>query len=208
MDLSSPELDEPNVEQPPTPGGPFPGRNSIPRDSRSSSLSQHKRAASPQLEREERDFKQTANQLYEQAQLRRNSLQKDVDMKQEDAVAGAEEDNASVSMSIEESEETAALKHNDDAAALFGHADHLKLPSAQQVIDFSSPVIQPQESLRLDMDLSPKKAFVDEPMEHMTLDISSIHKDIALPDAAFGWDSLQSPENIELAELDDMFDAY
>ncbi|KAK4542191.1 hypothetical protein LTR36_007038 [Oleoguttula mirabilis] len=208
VDLSSPELDETNAEHPPTPGGPFSSRNSIARDSRSSSLSHHRRAASPQLEHEERDFKQTASQLYEQAQLRRNSQQQDVNMDQEDAKAGADQDAMSVSMSIEDTEASVALKASDDAAALFGDAEHLSMPSAQHMMEFSSPVFLPQDSLRIDTGLSPHKVErCDEPMEHLSLDLSHT-KEMVLPDAAFAWDALQSPENIELAELDDMFDAY
>ncbi|KAK5722112.1 hypothetical protein LTR17_014384 [Elasticomyces elasticus] len=209
VDLSSPELDQDTVERPPTPGAPFSGRNSLSRDSRSSSLSHPKRAASPQLEREERDFKQTANQLYEQAQLRRNSLQQDTKMEQDDAVAGAERDNVSVSMSIEETEENAALRHHADAAALFGHAEHLKIPSAPIMMDFSSPMMRPQCELHLDLVPSPMKmSSFTEHTENMTLDPTSTSSSLSLLDTAFAWDTLQSPENIELAELDDMFDAY
>ncbi|KAK5132696.1 hypothetical protein LTR08_008740 [Meristemomyces frigidus] len=210
VDLSSPELDQEDTEHPPTlGGGPFSGRNSIARDSRSSSLSQHRRAASPQLEHEERDFKQTASQLYEQAQLRRNSQQQDVNMDQADAKGGAEQDDVSVSMSIEDREASVAMKDSDDAAALFGHAEYMLLPATYNMMEFSSPVIQPQTALRLDTakGTSPKKAERYEPMEHLTLDLSQ-SKEEMLPHAALQWDNLQSPENIELAELDDMFDAY
>ena len=207
VDLSSPELEDDNLERPPTPSGQFSGRNSVARDSRSSSMSQNRRAASPQLEREERDFKQTASQLFEQAQARRNSLQQDVNMDQADARAGAEQDAVSVSMSIEDAEASVALKANDDVAALFGQAEHLKLPSADRMMDFSSPVIQPQNVLRIETGISPNKAErYDEPMEHISLDLSRDGEDLA--DFGLAWDNLQSPENIELAELDDMFDAY
>ncbi|KAK3619109.1 hypothetical protein LTR56_024221 [Elasticomyces elasticus] len=209
VDLSSPELDQDTVERPPTPGAPFSGRNSLSRDSRSSSLSHPKRAASPQLEREERDFKQTANQLYEQAQQRRNSLQQDTKMEQDDAVAGADRDDVSVSMSIEETEENAALRHHADAAALFGHAEHLKIPSAPIMMDFSSPMMRPQCELHLDLVPSPMKmSSFTEHTDDMSLAPTSTGSSLSLLDTAFAWDTLQSPENIELAELDDMFDAY
>lgn len=207
VDLSSPELEEDHEQEPPTPGAPFSGRNSVPRQSRSSSsLSHNRRAASPQLEREERDFKQTANQVYEQEQKRRNS-QQDVPMDQADAVAGAEPDIASVSMSIEshELDDVVMRKHSDDAAALFGDAEHLTLPP--QHMDFSSPVIQPQSELKIDVVASPQKQQLHhEAMEAMSLDVSSQrHEVLPLPDA---WDNLQSPENVDLAELEDLFDEY
>lgn len=236
VDLSSPELDEDNAEELQAPGGPFSARNSVPRDSRSSSLS-HRRAASPQLEHEERDFKQTANHLFEAAQLaRRHSLEKQQqqqkqkphqqpqhqqqDVKMEyDATAGIEGDGMSVAMSIEDNEEMAAKKNSDDAAALFGQAGHhLKLPADQQhLMDFSSPVIQPlrpDHPLNTTHDPSANKSQqrIEDPMEHLTLDlgcpITTTNDMMMLPDAAFAWDALLSPENIELAELEDMFDAY
>ena len=213
VDLSSPELDDDSQEHPETPGGRFSGRNSVTRDSRASSMSQHQRAASPQLEREERDFKQTASQLHEQAQLRRNSTSKDVEMGPVDTTAGGEPDTASVTISIEDTEASVALKDSDDAAALFGSADHLKLPSAPHTMDFSSPVIQPQNGLKIETGLiSPvKQERRDEPVvDPMPLDFAGSpgQGDFALPDTAFGWDHLLSPENIEVSELEDMFDAY
>lgn len=75
VDLSSPELEDEDTQSPPTPGAPFSGRNSVSRDRSASvsNLAHNRRAASPQLEHEERDFKQTASALHEQAQHRRNS---------------------------------------------------------------------------------------------------------------------------------------
>ncbi|KAK1809054.1 hypothetical protein LTR12_016592 [Friedmanniomyces endolithicus] len=210
VDLSSPELEHDSTNQPPTPGAPFSGRNSLARDSRSSSLSHPKRAASPQLEREERDFKQTANQLYEQAQLRRNSSQQDAKPEQADATAGADrDDESSVSMSIEETEEHAALRHHDDAAALFGHAEHLKVPSstAPLLMDFSSPMMKPLSEVHLDSVPSPMKAdLVVERTERMSLDSGATLP--VLDTAGFAWEALRSPEMVGVAELEDLFDDY
>ena len=102
------------------------------------------------------------------------------------------------------------MKASDDAAALFGHAEYLLVPATQNTIEFSSPVIRPHIISGVDTapSTSPKKSErYDEPMDYLTLDLSAT-KEILLPDAALQWDNLQSPENIELAELDDMFDAY
>ena len=205
VDLTSPELDEESAQEPPTPGAPFSGRNSVARErsASASNLSQNRRGASPQLENEERDFKQTATALYEQAQ-RRNSQpdQPDVGMEQAaDTSAGAEQDTASVTMSIEESEESAALKNSEAAAALFGHAEHLK-PMEGQMELFSSPVIQPQNVLQIDP-VASKVERRDEAMEHMVLDTHP--KDVV---TMADWDTLQSPENVDVSELEDMFDAY
>ena len=208
VDLSSPELEDNSGHSPPTPGGSFSARNSIPREHPPTSinLAHNRRAVSPQLEREERDFKQTANQLYEQLQQRRNS-QSDEKMEQADAVAGAEQDSASVTMSVEIDEESLAIKNREAAAELFAHAEHLSLPNSQ--MEFSSPMLQPQNVLRVETATVPTKLERhDEAMDIVSLDLSDAHKDgLTLPDA-FTWDNLQSPENIELAELEDMFDAY
>ena len=204
VDLSSPDLEEDNAQEPPTPGAPFSKRNSVARSrsASASNLTHNRRGASPQLEHEERDFKQTANALYEQAQQRRNSQQsqQDVNMEQADTVAGAEQEPTTVSMSIEASEESAALTNSEVAAALFGHADYLK-PVEQHLEMFSSPLLQPQNALHTD--LAPKVERRDEPIESMELEIH--HHDLA---TMADWDTLQSPENVELAELDDLFDAY
>jgi len=46
----------------------------------------------------------------------------------------------------------------------------------------------------------------------MALDLHDMIHDHPVPSLeqpdAFAWDSLQSPENIELSELDDMFDDF
>ncbi|KAK0304790.1 hypothetical protein LTR01_007289 [Friedmanniomyces endolithicus] len=215
VDLSSPELEHDSTAQPPTPGAPFSGRNSLARDSRSSSLSHPKRAASPQLEREERDFKQTANQLYEQAQLRRNSSQQDSKPEQADTTAGADRDEeSSVSMSIEETEEHAALRHHDDAAALFGqHAELLKVPSSAVplLMDFSSPMMQPLSEVHLDAvpSSSPMKAdmVVVERTERMSLD-SGASLPVLDTTGFAAWEGLRSPEMVGVAELEDLFGDY
>ncbi|UJO19708.1 uncharacterized protein CLAFUR5_09998 [Fulvia fulva] len=197
VDLSSPELEEDHGDAPPTPGGSFPARNSISRD-RSASYTHPRRNASPPLETEEQDFKQTASALYEEAQKRRNSQhsQQDVNM-DGDAAGGADQDADSVTMSIEpeETEESAALKNSEAAAALFGPSDHVHVTSTQQM-EFSSPYLQPH------------KVDLQDETDHMTLSFGKDDHHISLPEAALGWDSLQSPEDIEVGDLDDMFDAY
>lgn len=187
VDLSSPELDEDTGADPRTPGGSFSARASRERTSYLGS----RRAASPPLETEERDFKQTASALYEEALKRRNSQQsqKDVDMDSKDASPGAEDSgNVTMSMEIEESEESLAQKNSEAALGLFGTS----VASTQQM-EFSSPVIHPQHE-RHD--------------EKLTLSFGGKDQHISLPEAALAWDSLQSPETVDLSELEDMFDAY
>ena len=198
VDLSSPELDEDREEAPPTPGAPFSGRSSVARERSDSNanLSHNRRAASPQLEHEERDFKQTASALYEQARQRRNSQQsqQDVNMDQADATAGAERD-LEVTMSIEETEESVAKKTNEAAVALFGQSDHLR-PTEHHMVWINSPMIKPQVESGL---------TTEKPHEPMTLDLDTTHTDVSM---LSDWDMLKSPEHVDVAELDDMFDAY
>ncbi|KAM0703198.1 hypothetical protein Q7P35_009136 [Cladosporium inversicolor] len=211
VDLSSPELDDDNAQPS---NGSFSGRNSLSREHppTSANLAHNRRAASPQLELEERDFKQTANLLHEQARLRRASEE---DVKMDDSVAGAELESAGVAVSVENSANEEE-QDTEAAAELFQHAEHLR-PYARANLDFSSPVLQPTRSLDLmeaSISGSPlKHQRRDECMEDpMALDLNDMSNDQPIPSLeqpdAFAWDSLQSPENIELSELDDMFDAF
>jgi hypothetical protein len=207
VDLSSPELDEDAADDdsPDALIGSYSShRNSMTRDNRSYSHS--RRAASPPLEHEERDFKQTASALYEQALARRSSQESQHDVNMEsDTAAGAEQEVDSISKSIEaldnESEESVALKNREAAAALFeSEAAYLRLEPNKSVgiMDFSSPMLRPQGQ-------EPSRTSAKMEVEQT----KQADQDMMfLPDAAMSsWD-LQSPECIELEELEDMFDAY
>ncbi|KAK3049101.1 hypothetical protein LTR09_009520 [Extremus antarcticus] len=229
VDLSSPELEDNNTQEPPTPGAPFSGRNSIARDrSESTSTTRHpgRRGGSPQLEHEERDFKQTANALFEQAQQRRNSQQsqsqsqQDVNMDAADTTAGAEQERAvSVARSIEEETQELEFHSSEDVTALFGHASsHLKLldHEGMGMEMFSSPLIQPLpdlEETEVGLGASRLGRENEEVLEAMHLDhqLENGGKMLGLeiPELA-DWetDTLRSPEKIDVAELEDMFDAY
>jgi hypothetical protein len=151
--------------------------------------------------------------LYEQAQMQRRNSQasqkaaqhEDVKMEaSEDASAGAEQNPGEVTMSIEEpeSDEAAAIKNSEAAAALFGQADHLK-PMEGGMEYFSSPLIRPRTELNLDSSAS-KGVKREEALEVMALDVQPKDDVVTMAD----WDSLLSPENVDPAELEDMFDAY
>lgn len=217
VDLSSPELDEDNGEDLHHSHGSFSSRTSMSRDHppTTANLAHNRRAASPQLEREERDFKQTANLLHEQARLRRASKE---DVRLADTAAGAELESGSVAQSVENSSNEEE-EDTEAAAELFQGSDRLK-PYVHAAMDFSSPVIQPR-TLEDDSDSSGagqsgsplKNERRDECMEGlMTLDLDGVNQNIGESATeqhdAFAWDSLLSPENIELSELDDMFDAF
>jgi hypothetical protein len=207
VDLSSPELDDENADNPQPSGASFSGRNSLSREHppTTANLAHNRRAASPQLELEERDFKQTANLLHEQARLRRAS-DEDVNM----GGAGGGIVARSVENGTNEEEQD-----TEAAAELFQHYEQLK-PYICANLEFSSPVLGasgPSDFMDASTGGSPsKRSRWDECMEDpMTLDLNDMSNDRPIeteqPDA-FAWDSLQSPENIELSELDDMFDAF
>lgn len=176
-------------------------------------LAHNRRAASPQLEREERDFKQTANLLHEQARLRRASEE---DVKMADTAAGAELDSGSVAQSVE-NDSNEEEEDTEAAAELFQHAEHLR-PYVRVAMEFSSPVLQARSlddnttggANEAEIGGSPlKHERKDECMEGlMTLDLDDVSNERAAAVDTFAWESLQSPENIELSELDDMFDAF
>lgn len=210
VDLSSPELDdEPNTDNPQHSTGSFSNRNSISREHppTSANLAHNRRAASPQLELEERDFKQTANLLHEQARLRRASEE---DVKMADTTAGAELEFGSVAQSVENS--TNEEEQDTEAAAeLFQHSEHLRPYIRAADMEFSSPIITPRKADdAAPSDGSPLKTQRrDECVEDMmTLDLDSSEATASEQPDLFAWDSLQSPENIELSELDDMFDDF
>jgi hypothetical protein len=207
VDLSSPELEVESGAAPSTPGGSFSTRGSIPREHppTTTNLAHNRRAVSPQLENEERDFKQTANLLHEQARLRRKS-EEDLNMDTSDAVASATQydDSIAVSVEMEETEQSAAEAALEE---LFEHADYLK-PSFSNM-EFSSPVLGGQPGMQSAGTQSPVKLGAsDDRPDAMAVDLDDVPMTtLELPES-FAWESLQSPENIELAELEDMFDAY
>lgn len=195
VDLSSPELeDASDVEI----ASVFSGRNSLPRDHppTSTNLAHNRRADSPPLEREERDFKQTANELQQQ---RRDSQQQlepaatAASMKTEQS-----EESGSIEMSIETTEHT----EETAAAALFGNHEHLSV-SAPTNFDLSSPVLKPLDApMSLDSTTSPAKI-----PSHDAMSLDTTNNDEM--DIWSAWDetgSLMSPENVELDELEGLFD--
>lgn len=204
VDLSSPELeDETDVER----GSSFSSRHSLPRDHppTSSNLAHNRRADSPELEREEKDFKQTANELQQQ---RRDSQQHSEGAASADGNVDGSDDAVSVEMvveSAEETEEAVAQRNKEAAAQLFGDSGHLS--ALARTYDLSSPVMKPQVEI-------PNKSvneLVSMPSlpEPMVLAPKKVEDDKM--DLWGAWDEsgeLQSPENVELDELEGLFDAY
>ncbi|KAK3203571.1 hypothetical protein GRF29_112g1632014 [Pseudopithomyces chartarum] len=150
-------------------------------------IAHNRRAQSPPLERDEREFTQTASSLQE----RRKSQQAE---RERSASAVAENtQRPDITMDdifeLEETEESAAKKNSETAAALFGEMEHAAFDPVISI----SPVLKPS-TLHIEM---PPPAF--------TLDTSKSWS-TKMEDAE--WEELKSPENIELDELDDLFGGY
>lgn len=214
VNLSSPELDD--EEPSPDMTGSFNPRGSLPRDHppTSTNLSHNRRADSPPLEREERDFKQTANALQE---LRRSSRDSSIVSKSPEL-----DENYSVAMSIEyqqeESEESMALRHHQDAAALF--ANHDLSSSVSTIYEFSSPMLMPFDRsdaaqvgvvVGQDKMLAPPAWHAKPDKQHTSCDAMIVDHAVVAPQATDVWNSwadgeLTSPENVEFDELECLFD--
>jgi len=185
IDLTSPELEDGN--SPETPGSPFSGRNSLPQDTHpptSHNMSHNRRAQSPPLEHDEREFTQTASSL----QQRSNSQSAGVTVGT--IVTAAEP--ATDPFDHEESEESAALRNREAAAVLFGQSEHLQ-PLQHTSAFASSPMIKP--SLHIEFSKAGPK------------DDIKMFSPTTLEGENWSWQDLKSPENVELDELDDMFDS-
>ncbi|KAG8626595.1 hypothetical protein KVT40_005540 [Elsinoe batatas] len=195
VDLSTPELDDDDIEH----ESMYSSHSSLSRSMSSSDLIHNRRAASPPLEREERDFKQTANELQQQ---RRDSQQRS--RQASEAVISIEPEDIKMDIGpVEESEENIARRNQEAAAALFGGHEHLAVQGPGY--DLSSPVLRPINTIA-SIDAGMLSGKTAAPTKSVfTTTIMSIENDDM--DMWSDWES-KSPENIELDELECLFDAY
>ncbi|KAH7077716.1 hypothetical protein BKA63DRAFT_270710 [Paraphoma chrysanthemicola] len=148
-------------------------------------IAHNRRAQSPPLEKDEREFTQTASFL----QQRRRSQEAE---RQRSASASAEPTQRSdvimeeVHQSVEETEESAARKNSEIAVALFGHMD----ATAAFPTTFApgSPALKPL--LHIEM---PPPAHKPQLLKFDADDLD--------------W-AMKSPETIDLDELDEIFGGY
>lgn len=185
VDLSSPELDEPPHGDI---GQTFHPRHSLSRDHppTTSNLAHNRRADSPPLEREERDFKQTANALQELRRASQESISKPIKTEIRETVA----------MSVE----TGDIVVNTTDSLFDGH-DHLS-SSVSTLYDLSSPLLRPEGFYDLKT-VQPQNWHGE---KRISIDAMSL--DDRDDDAMDIWSDFRSPENIELDELECLFDAY
>jgi len=192
VDLSSPELD---FLQEPSDSDPASAQD-LGVVSTDVDISHNHRGATPPLESDEREFTETASSMQlrkasEQAELQRQGSQRAMQMSIAVPDVMVQEPSA-----IPHSEETQerADQHNREAAdALFGQTHHL-LPVAAFG---SSPMMRSVElaPIRAVSPL-PKRTFASYEAESMSTD--------SFDDTFEVWDELQSPENVELDELDNL----
>ncbi|KAL5117539.1 hypothetical protein ACEQ8H_004569 [Pleosporales sp. CAS-2024a] len=147
-------------------------------------IANNRRAQSPPLEKDEREFTQTASFL--QQRRRSQELERERWARASASVPPAPTSHVpmdDVHMSIEETEESAAQKNSEIAVALFGQMD-----PATAFAPTSSPALKPV----LHMDMPPPS--LKRPA--LELDLEDLD-----------W-AMKSPETIELDELDVLFSQY
>lgn len=149
-------------------------------------IAHNRRAQSPPLEKEEREFTLTATSLQQERRRQQAERERSASLSAEPSQT-SDISMDDVAQSIEETEELAARKNSEAAAALFGHL-------ASSSFDFSvdSPALKSQ-AFHLEM---PPPMF--KPHE-VKLEIADID---------WSWTDMRSPENIELDELEEMFGGY
>lgn len=181
VDLSSPELD--NESDTTT----FSGRSSLMRDAPPTNMAHNRRAASPPLEKDEREFTATASSLQQ-----RNRNQQSEKSNVSDVPPSSNTDDESLRLANEpESEESAALRNSEAAALLFGQSVESNSSATSSAMDFgvSSPVLKP-----VDHALDPKTDAME--------DVRVVNDD------SWVWSDWKNPESIELDELDDLLGDY
>lgn len=176
----SPELDLSDYDENGT--DPFTSQTHPPT---TANIAHNRRAQSPPLEKDEREFTQTASFLQQRRRSQELERARSASAPTQPAPP-ADVTMDEVHLSIEETEESAARKNSEIAVALFGQVDG--------VVNFStnfapsSPVVKP--TLHIDM---PPPAFK---RTEVKLDLDDLD-----------W-SMKSPETIELDELDVLFGEY
>ncbi|KAJ4305506.1 hypothetical protein N0V90_001037 [Kalmusia sp. IMI 367209] len=148
-------------------------------------IAHNRRAQSPPLEKDEREFTQTASSLQE----RRKSQQAERERSASAVVENTQPPDVTMDdiPELEETEESAALKNSETAAALFGEMEHTAF---QPDLSISSPLLKPS----LNIEMPPPMFKASESLSEND-------------DEDLNWD-MKSPENIELEELDDLFGNY
>lgn len=191
VDLSNPGLEDEPVDDefnaPPTPAGSFSGRSSLNRDGTNGSSSEamnhlhNHRAGGPPLEKDEKEFTQTASSM----------RMRGVSFDEQDIRPTTETEELAAEYASEETEEEKAKKNQEAAATLFG--GHHENPPQMGLSIMSSPYVKPMHAQSYIEKISRREGSGDLEMKESTI----------LSDSGL-WD-IRPPESIELDELDDLF---
>jgi hypothetical protein len=181
--FSTPELDEDLSVGPPTPGESFSGRSSLSRDGTADRRMPRNRAPTPPLEADEKGFTETATAVRARGMsLHEPAVQASIEI--------ADEENK-VDEPMEETPEMTRKKDQELGYELFGHAHGALGPPPQRIL-MHSPMMQP------------KLVSVVETVAKK-INVASRHEDVEMSDGTW---HLDSPENVELDELDGMFSGF
>ncbi|KAF2633763.1 hypothetical protein BU25DRAFT_486789 [Macroventuria anomochaeta] len=178
----SPELDLSDYDENGS-AGPFSSQAHPPTIA---NIAHNRRAQSPPLEKEEREFTMTASFLQQERKKQEAERDRSASLSAE-RTQTSDVNMDDVAQSIEETEELAARKNSEAAAALFGHMAN---SSFEFTVD--SPALKSQ-AFHLEL---PPPMF--KPHE-VKLEIADID---------WSWSDMRSPEHIELDELEEMFGGY
>lgn len=148
-------------------------------------IAHNRRAQSPPLEKDEREFTQTASFLQQRRRSQEAERQRSASAPKE-PTPNIDVVMEEVAQSIEETEESAARKNSEAAVALFGHMSHVS--SFQPTLALSSPAL---------------KSTLHIEMPPPSLKVAAVKFPVYDDD----WE-MKSPETIELDELDNLFDEY
>lgn len=198
VDLSVPELDavaqaKDDFHSPPTPAGStLSGRSSLARDGSNGSgsegmnLTHNHRAQSPPLEGDEREFTQTASNM----RMRGMSFDEQNIRPSTEAVNDLP---ATVGgMRLDETEEEAAHRDQEDGVALFGgHQDAQEM----EVAMMSSPFVKPVQS----------RVSMEKVTKHSTTEVEVKGSSSIMGHQGYDW-TMREPESVQLEELDDLFE--
>lgn len=163
-------------------------------------IAHNRRAASPPLEHDEREFTQTASDM----QQRKQSEQAEIQQQQPITMPSPSESipgfeltiDQSAALAEEESEERAAVNNRNAANALFGQSHQLLHIGDDAFGAGSSPMLRPLAHPGLHVITTSKKDL-----------IKSADLDFDLENDG-GWGELKSAESVELSELDDLLGGY
>ena len=180
--FSSLELDEDISMAPPTPGETFSGRSSVSGDGAADRRMPRNRAPSP-LEADEKGFTETATSV----RARGMSLHEPIVQVSIEVT----EDQDTQDEPVEETPEMTNKKDQELGYELFGQA-HGALGVPSQMISTNSPMIRPRH-------VSAVETVVKK------VDVVSQQEDVEMAECS--WE-LDSPENVELDELDGMFSGF